>query len=365
MSTWATFSDDDFSPKASSEVMNDAAESDPWSNQAWADLSEFHAATHAKDFSRDIFDMALDVFSQEDMEVMEVSQDAAVPEVQVAIHEQLSSLYDGTEDAEVQVIGSIIVRPEEGVKDSFCFVVKDFAGQLEQFQEETNVCKEITDSIPYAKAEVGDRVLRVTYPSDSKPKQMTVATYTCGNVVHPIPLVCLFACLLRSFFCFLLVNRSDLFNSLRNRNAQLLKSKVQITDKYCRVGLKMRANPMNEGPLSNGTILVAVPPDVQGDSVRTSCERSIWDSMKRVVAWPLDPIEPGQLLEIQAQFEFESPKKPDGPAVPTPKFPVLVRCDAANEQFSDLQLNTDVNDNQFRPIKLKVSRSVRILHRKV
>lgn len=187
-SDWATFSDADFNP--TSEATGGGDGGDPWSNEAWADHSDFHTATNAKDFSGDIFDMALDVFAPDDIQLPVVDNNS-VPEVQVAIHEQLSSLYDGTEDAEVQVIGSILARPEEGVKDSFCFVVKDFSGQLEQFQPQSNVCKDITDSIPCTKTEVGDRVLRVTYPSDdSKPKQMTVASYTCGSSVHPIPLVC-------------------------------------------------------------------------------------------------------------------------------------------------------------------------------
>jgi hypothetical protein len=187
-SDWATFSDADFNP--TSEATDGGDGGDPWSNEAWADHSDFHTATNAKDFSGDIFDMALDVFAPDDIQLPVVDNNS-VPEVQVAIHEQLSSLYDGTEDAEVQVIGSILARPEEGVKDSFCFVVKDFSGQLEQFQPQSNVCKDITDSIPCTKTEVGDRVLRVTYPSDdSKPKQMTVASYTCGSSVHPIPLVC-------------------------------------------------------------------------------------------------------------------------------------------------------------------------------
>ena len=186
MSSWAVFSDANFNPEQA-EVTNEGG--DPWSDDAWADLSDFHAATDAKDFpQKDIFDMALDVFADDDMSGA-IPPDN-IPEVQVAIHEQLSSLYDGSNDAETQVIGSILVRPEEGTKDSFCFVVKDLAGQLEMFQEETKVCKDITDSIPYSKTEVGDRVLRVTYPSDSRPKQLTAATYTCGNVVHPIPLVC-------------------------------------------------------------------------------------------------------------------------------------------------------------------------------
>lgn len=186
MNSWANFSDANFNPEADN-AMNDGG--DPWSDDAWANLSDFHAAKPAKDFpQKDIFDMALDVFADDDMSTA-IPRDA-IPEVQVAIHEQVSSLYDGSNDAETQVIGSILVKPEEGTKDSFCFVVKDFAGQLEMFQEETNVCKDITDSIPYSKTDVGDRVLRVTYPSDFKSKQLTVATYTCGNVVHPIPLVC-------------------------------------------------------------------------------------------------------------------------------------------------------------------------------
>jgi hypothetical protein len=185
-SSWAVFSEADFNPQS----LANGGSGDPWSSDAWADLSEFHTAADAsKEPQKDIFDMALDVFAEDAME--DDVADDAVPEVQVAIHEQLSSLYDGADDPETQVIGSIHVRPEEGVKDSFCFVVKDFAGQLQQFQEETNVCSDITDSIPYSKLEVGDRVLRVTYPSESKPEKLTVATYTCSDAVHPIPLVCL------------------------------------------------------------------------------------------------------------------------------------------------------------------------------
>lgn len=354
MSSWAVFPDADFNPPTERSNDNDA---DPWSSDTWADLSDFHTATNAKGFERDIFDMALDVFAEDDALQDTATQQDIVPEVQVAIHEQLSSLYSDSDDAESQVIGSIHVKPEEGVKDSFCFVVKDLSGQLEQFQEETH-CSDITDTIPYSKTEVGDRVLRVTYPSDSEPKKMTVATYVCSNVVHPIPLVrvcCKVLVAVGSSWC-LCLNSLILF-------PQLVKSKVQVMDDFCRVGLKMRANPTNTVPLANGTILLAVPPDVRGDSIRTSREGGVWDSMKRVVAWPLDDIEPGKLLEIQAQFEFERAAAASERA--TPKFPILLRCDAKDEQFSDLSITTDVNDNQFRPIKLKVSRSVRILHRKV
>jgi hypothetical protein len=91
----------------------------------------------------------------------------------------------------------------------------------------------------------------------------------------------------------------------------------------------------------------------------------VWDGMKRVVAWSLDELEPGQSMEIQAQFEFLTALEPDAPPKPHPKFPVLVRFDATNAQFSDVQLNSEISDNQSLPVKLKLSRSVRVLHRKV
>ena len=138
-----------------------------------------------------------------------------------------------------------------------------------------------------------------------------------------------------------------------------------MTKEFCRVGIRMRANPTNNSPLTNGAILMAVPPDIKGDSIKTSREGSMWDAMKRVVAWSLDELEPGQSMEIQAQFEFVTALEPNGPPRPHPKFPVLVRFDATNAQFSDVQLNSELSDNQSLPVKLKLSRSVRVLHRKV
>lgn len=198
MSSWAVFSDADFNPQIDDQQAR-GNNADPWSAEAWPDVSDFHKATNAKEFERDIFDMALDVFAEDAVNEPAnggVMTEEHVPQIHVALHEQLSSLYSGTDDPESQVNGSILVqRPEEGVKDSFCFVVKDKAGQLEAFQEQRKNCEEITELIPFGKTEVGDRVLRVTYPSDSEAKQITVATYTCSNVIHPVPLVSMALCL--------------------------------------------------------------------------------------------------------------------------------------------------------------------------
>ena len=131
----------------------------------------------------------------------------------------------------------------------------------------------------------------------------------------------------------------------------------------CRVGVKIRSNPANASALENVAILLAVPPDIRGETVKLTRQGGVWDGMKRVVAWSVDRLLPGELIEIQAQFQFVV-KKVDPRTVP--KFPVLVRCDAMNEQFSkiDLVLGSS-HESLFIPPKMNLSRSVRIVHRKV
>ena len=146
---------------------------------------------------------------------------------------------------------------------------------------------------------------------------------------------------------------------------KLVKSKVQVSNEVCRVGIKIRANPANTSPLINGAIILAVPPDIKGESVKTSHEGSVWDGMKRVVAWPLNQLEAGQLLEVQARFEFVVVPDQAASPRPTPKFPVLVRCDATNQQFSGLQVSTEFTEEESRPVTMQLVRTVRVLHRKV
>jgi hypothetical protein len=135
-SSWAVFPEDDFHPgNPNGEDTNpNKNDGDPWSNEAWttsADepdwgkgeaetdwgkLANFHSATNVDDpfsassvfdFSRsDPFDMALDVFLDGASAVI---MDNSPGEVHVAMHEQLSSLYDGLEAPETQVVGAIHV----------------------------------------------------------------------------------------------------------------------------------------------------------------------------------------------------------------------------------------------------------------
>lgn len=131
------------------------------------------------------------------------------------------------------------------------------------------------------------------------------------------------------------------------------------------MGIKMRANPANKSTLQNGAILLAVPPDIKGESVKTSIQDTVWDGMKRLVAWTITELSPGQSMEVQSQFEFATPLEPKVLPRPNPKFPILVRFDGKHIQFSDVQLHSIESDKGSLPVKLKISRSVRVLHRKV
>lgn len=109
-------------------------------------------------------------------------------------------------------------------------------------------------------------------------------------------------------------------------------------------------------------ILMAVPPDIRGETVKLTRQGGVWDGMKRTISWSVERLGPGGLLEIQAQFEYITP---GDDRLTTPKFPVLVRCDVQRDQFSDIQLSTDYADERATSVKMKLSRTVRILHRKV
>ena len=116
--------------------------------------------------------------------------------------------------------------------------------------------------------------------------------------------------------------------------------------------------------------------------------------MKRVVAWNVPALEPGELTEIQAQFEMVTPLTPPttpptpattnvtpstSPQIPTaagtttalmpvstPKFPILIGCDANEFQFSSIELiATSNDDNQVFAPNMKVHKIVRVLHQKV
>ena len=114
-------------------------------------------------------------------------------------------------------------------------------------------------------------------------------------------------------------------------------------------------------------VLIAVPPFVQGESVKMSRKGGVWDDMKRTICWTIDKLEPGEVLEIQAQFQSG---KLQNLAHVDLQFPVLVRADVSR-LFSGISIATEYKDgddadsSSIVAVKNMVSQCTRILHRKV
>ena len=111
-------------------------------------------------------------------------------------------------------------------------------------------------------------------------------------------------------------------------------------------------------------IVLAVPPSVDGQSVRMSRPGGMWDEMKRTVTWSVGDLEAGSALEIQTQFTSLEGGGSGTSSRPLPKFPVLVRCDYM-KLFSAVEVLGDVDDGFSTPIRVMPSSFSRVLHRKV
>lgn len=248
--------------------------------------------------------------------------------IHVALHEQLTTRYEGNNNIAVShVEGSIHVRAPRG--SPFTLAITDANGHIEILQEDPTFCIRRRTNVPNPTI-----LLTVALPSDSA-KKLRIASYLCTNVVRPIPF--------------------------------LVKSKVLVEGTRCRVGVKIRSNPTNRQSLTQISILMAVPPDIRGETVKLTRRGGVWDEMKRVVAWPAESLSPGDLIEIQAQFNFVDMNRNTNQVQKQadPTFPILVRCEGTNDQFSDVQLGTDESDDVHTPVKMSLTRSVLILHRRV
>lgn len=294
------------------------------------DLFELSAASKSNPSTASAAD-ARDVFDDQGF----LSRGKAFPTtttVHVALHEQLTTRYEGNDSIAVShVEGSIHARSSCG--SPFTLAIMDGNRHIETLQEDPSFCimrrspPELYDTrVPTDPC----TLLTVALPPHAAKKQK-IASYLCTSQVKPIPF--------------------------------LVKSKVVVEGSRCRVAVKIRSNPANRKSLTQIAILMAVPPDIRGETVKLTRQGGVWDGMKRVVTWPAESLSPGELIEIQAQFTFADMRQ--GHEKGEPIFPILVRCEGTNDQFSDVRLTTDKSDEMHAPVKLSLTRSVLILHRKV
>jgi hypothetical protein len=101
-------------------------------------------------------------------------------------------------------------------------------------------------------------------------------------------------------------------------------------------------------------VILAVPPDVHGENCKMSRKGGSWEELKRTMTWCVDSLDPGEALEIQAQFPMLEDSEKGA------KFPVLVRCD-----YPALFSNVTVATKEGAAVQLQLSLSGSVLHRKV
>ena len=92
----------------------------------------------------------------------------------------------------------------------------------------------------------------------------------------------------------------------------------------------------------------------------------VWDEMKRTLIWTIPKLNPGEIVDIQAQFKCNTTETGLSPSQSfgSFKFPVLARCNGVTN-FSKIDVNSDYNEDGSSPVGLELERSATILYRKV
>mmetsp|Transcript_398 Transcript_398/g.568 ORF Transcript_398/g.568 Transcript_398/m.568 type:complete len:408 (+) Transcript_398:207-1430(+) len=283
--------------------------------------------------------------------------------VETVAHETMTCVYDNSSQYpnNVEITGSINIIPTKAIQGQTFYVsIKDpnnHIGQITTYIDYAREMKENRESLHHNKLDTfvkiqkkdGCRVFQVDIPVNLNdlnsnpqydPKPINILKYSGSEFLRPIPL--------------------------------LVNCKVRVAGNFCRVGVKVRANPTNKKNIRNVGILMAVPPDVSGETMKMSLRGGVWDPMRRIIIWSSPMMKSGQTIEFQLQFEYLAASVSKQSHLPL--FPVLVRCDGIDDQLSDVcvkiggEMYNDVHGVQKpapRPYRMKLSKSYRLFHRKI
>lgn len=132
---------------------------------------------------------------------------------------------------------------------------------------------------------------------------------------------------------------------------------------FCRVALQISSNPNNEASLTDLTIIMGVPDEVNGESLVTQPAGGVWNESKRSVIWCVSELGGGEKFQLQARFELVG-ELSSNPENEKPMFPVLVRCQCLFAQLSGVELEVrDIPDVFPAEISMKLARRFRLVHR--
>ena len=302
----------------------------------------------------DIFSQLFKDSSKEDMS--EVTNENAIPssprigenEIQIQLQqsEQMTCIYDSepSNTPLMEIKGAINIKPTTNLLGkTFYIAIQDTEHHLKEITSFFEIAKEVTDLInvkpedkhPFVTKHqhLGNRIYKITIPPNAdclSNESFQILKYEGSEFLRPIPL--------------------------------LVSTKVRVAGKVCRVGVKIRSNPSNKEQIKNMVSLIAIPPDVNGESMKMSRKGGVWDPIKRVIIYKCDDMNSGETVHMQLQFEYLAAKE----SLDLPRFPVLVRCDGVNDQLSQVELSVGGTlDDVRKYYGLKVEKNYKLFHRKI
>jgi hypothetical protein len=193
----------------------EGSEKDPWNGQTWGKnasldssfdssfddgLFEFSATSSVQGLDADLDSQSL--FFTDPFSLTPPRKEGPVT-IRVAMHEQLSALYDDeSADTSCQVEGSIHVKPTTDIKGPFHLTIRDVMNQLGRIEVKPDICRDVSDKISRKDLQKQDRVLRVSLPPNAMNQEIPIARYYCELSLRPVPMVCVLTIL---FICWIFV----------------------------------------------------------------------------------------------------------------------------------------------------------------
>jgi len=258
-------------------------------------------------------------------------------DVSLALNEDLTCEYKQSKLSTLTVEGTIQVRmslsyegepPQEAPSSiPFNLSFKDHSGHVRTLQEN----KKFVENVSHQR-EAANREFNYTITIPREEEYFPVVRYKCDTSLRPVPI--------------------------------RVQSRVRTQGKLCRVALQISSNPQNPSDLVHLTIIMGVPPGLNGESLKCNPPGGVWNQSKRVVLWCVSELGGGEKFQLQAIFEMSDDLLQSGvdPAERL-EFPVMSRCQCVGGQLSDVEL--DVSDVDIFPaaVSKNLIRRFRVSHK--
>eukprot|EP00984_Skeletonema_dohrnii_P005960 scaffold2113_cov106-Skeletonema_dohrnii-CCMP3373.AAC.3 len=258
-------------------------------------------------------------------------------DVSLALNEDLTCEYKQSKLSTLTVEGTIQVRMSSSYEGEppleapasipFNLLFKDHSGHVRTLQENKKFVENVSNE-----SETANREFTYTVTIPREEEYFPVVRYKCDSSLRPVPI--------------------------------RVQSRVRTQGKLCRIALQISSNPQNPSDLVHLTVIMGVPPGLNGESLKCNPPGGVWNESKRVVLWCVSELGGGEKFQLQAILEMSDDLLQSGvdPADRL-EFPVMARCQCVGGQLSDVAL--DVSDVDMFPaaISKNVMQRFRVSHK--